>query len=60
MFKILYNGYKINPMDITPKNDKESLKLYVDAMCFAAHDINLLLLLISYATGRIYIIEDYV
>ena len=26
----------------------------------AAHDINLLLLLISYATGRIYIIEDYV
>ena len=43
MFRSLHNGYKINPLDIKPKNYKESLKLYMDAMCFAAHDINLYL-----------------
>ena len=43
MYPNLYNGYKINPVEITPVNDKESLGLYVDALCFAAHDINLYL-----------------
>ena len=44
MFPNLYNDYKLKqPIDIIPTNDKESLKLYVDAMCFAAHDINLYL-----------------
>ena len=44
MFPSLYNDYKLNkPLDITPMNDKESLMLYVDALGFAAHDINLYL-----------------
>lgn len=44
MFPSLYNGYKLEkPLDITPMNDKESLMLYVDAIGFAAHDINLYL-----------------
>lgn len=44
MFPSLYNGYKLEkPLDVTPMNDKESLMLYVDAICFAAHDINLYL-----------------
>ena len=41
MFPSLYNEYKIKPMDIMPKSDKEALMLYVDALSFAAHDINL-------------------
>ena len=43
MFPSLYNEYKIKPMDIMPKSDKEALMLYVDALSFAAHDINLYL-----------------
>ena len=43
MFPTLYNGYKVKPMDIMPKSDKEALMLYVDALSFAAHDINLYL-----------------
>jgi hypothetical protein len=44
MFPDIYNSYKNNkPYDITPKNDKESLLLYVDTLGFAAHDINLYL-----------------
>lgn len=43
MFPSLYNEYKVKPIDIMPKSDKEALLLYVDAMSFAAHDINLYL-----------------
>lgn len=44
MFPNLYNGYKLDkPLDIKPNNDKQSLLLYVDALSFAAHDINLYL-----------------
>lgn len=44
MFPDLYNSYRIDkPYDLMPNNDKESLLLYVDAIGFAAHDINLYL-----------------
>lgn len=43
MFPSLYNEYKVKPIDIMPKSDKEALLLYVDALSFAAHDINLYL-----------------
>ncbi len=44
MFNSLYNGYKINkPIELIASNEKDKLKLYLDAMCFAAHDINLYL-----------------
>lgn len=39
MFPKLYNGYKLtNPLPLD-----NSLKTYLDAICFAAHDINLYL-----------------
>lgn len=43
MFPSLYNEYKVKPIDIMPKSDKEAILLYVDALSFAAHDINLYL-----------------
>lgn len=44
MFPDLYNGYKLSkPIDIKITNDKDSLMLYVNALEFAAHDINLYL-----------------
>lgn len=43
MYPNLYNGYKINPADITPANDQAQLLTYLDALCFAMIDINLYL-----------------
>lgn len=44
MFPDLYNQYKVNkPFDISPKNEKEELLTYIDAYCFAAHEMNLYL-----------------
>jgi spore coat protein JB len=43
MFPNLYNGYKINPMEITPANEQADLLTYLDALCFATVDINLYL-----------------
>lgn len=44
MFKELYNDYKMsNPIMLDPKNEQEDMKLYLDSLCFAAHDINLYL-----------------
>ena len=43
MYPNLYNGYKINPTDITPANDQAQLLTYLDALCFAMIDINLYL-----------------
>lgn len=44
MFPDLYNTYKISrPYDIKPMNDQAELLTYIDAYCFAAHDLNLYL-----------------
>lgn len=44
MFPDLYNTYKIpRPYDIKPMNEQAELLTYVDAYCFAAHDLNLYL-----------------
>ncbi len=44
MFPDLYNQYKISkPYDIEPMNEQAQLLTYVDALCFARHDIQLYL-----------------
>ncbi len=44
MFPDLYNTYKIDrPYDIRPKNEQAEMLTYIDAYCFAAHDLNLYL-----------------
>lgn len=44
MFPDLYNGYKISkPFEVEPMNEQAELLTYVDAYCFAAHDLNLYL-----------------
>lgn len=44
MFPDLYNQYKVtSPFDIVPKNEEEDLLTYIDAYCFAAHEMNLYL-----------------
>lgn len=40
----LYNQYKVSkPLDIEPLNEQAQLLIYVDALTFAAHDLNLYL-----------------
>ena len=44
MFPDLYNQYKVSkPFDVEPMNEQAQLLTYVDALSFAAHDINLFL-----------------
>lgn len=44
MFPNLYNQYKIpKPYEIEPMNEQAQLLTYVDALCFARHDIQLYL-----------------
>lgn len=44
MFPDLYNTYKIpRPYDVKPMNEQAELLTYIDAYCFAAHDLNLYL-----------------
>jgi len=44
MFPDLYNTYKVNkPFEIQPMNEQAELLTYLDAYCFAAHDLNLYL-----------------
>lgn len=44
MFPDLYNQYKVSkPFDVQPMNEQAQLLTYVDALSFAAHDINLYL-----------------
>lgn len=44
MFPELYNQYKIaKPFDIEPMNEQAQMLTYVDALTFAAHDLNLYL-----------------
>lgn len=59
MFPSLYNEYRVKPIDIMPKNDKESLLLYVDALSFAAHDINLYLDIYPNDTDMIQLFNQY-
>lgn len=43
MFPNLYNGYKVNPIEIKPANEQARMLTYLDSLSFAAHDINLYL-----------------
>ncbi|MBR2857732.1 spore coat protein CotJB [bacterium] len=44
MFPDLYNTYKISkPFDIRPLNEQAEILTYIDAYCFAAHELNLYL-----------------
>ena len=59
MFPDLYNDYKIMAIDIMTKNDKESLMLYLNAISFAAHDINLYLDIYSNDKDMIELFNQY-
>lgn len=44
MFPNLYDPYKINrPFEVEPMNEQAELLTYIDALSFAAHDLNLYL-----------------
>ena len=44
MYKNLYDPYKMNePYQIRPMNEQAKLLTYIDALCFAAIDLNLYL-----------------
>jgi len=43
MYKSLYNTYKVDAYNLNPSNNKKSLELYIDALCFACNDIKLYL-----------------
>jgi spore coat protein JB len=44
MFQDLYNSYKItNPINLDATTKQEEMLIYLDALCFAAHDISLYL-----------------
>lgn len=43
MYPNLYNGYKVNPIEINPGNEQARLLTNLDALCFALTDINLYL-----------------
>ena len=43
MFPNLYNGYKINPVELKPTNEKEDMFYKLHSLCFALIDINLYL-----------------
>lgn len=43
MYPNLYNGYKINPVEIKPLNEQARMLTYLDALCFATIDLNLYL-----------------
>lgn len=44
MFPELYNQYKISkPYEIRPENKQAEILTYIDAYCFAAHELNLYL-----------------
>lgn len=43
LFLNLYNGYKVNPMDLKPANEQAQLLTYLDSLDFATIDINLYL-----------------
>ena len=43
MYPNLYNGYKVNPIEIKPANEQARMLTYLDALCFAAIDLNLYL-----------------
>lgn len=44
MFPNLYDEYKIKrPFEVEPMNDQAELLTYIDALTFAAHDLNLYL-----------------
>ena len=44
MFPDIYNQFKITkPFEVEPMNEQAELLTYLDAYCFAAHDLNLFL-----------------
>ena len=44
MFPDIYNEFKINkPFEVEPINEQAEMLTYLDAYCFAAHDLNLFL-----------------
>ena len=43
LYQSLYNGYKVNPMDLKPINEQAKMLTQLDSLCFAITDINLYL-----------------
>ena len=43
IFPDLYNGYKVNPIDLKPINEQAKLLTELDSICFALTDMNLYL-----------------
>lgn len=43
LYKSLYNGYKVNPMDLKPANEQAKMLTQLDSLCFATTDLNLYL-----------------
>ena len=42
-FPHLYNGYKVNPIDLKPMNEQAKMLTTLDSLCFALTDLNLYL-----------------
>lgn len=43
LYQSLYNGYKINPIELRPINEQAKMLTQLDSLCFAMTDINLYL-----------------
>lgn len=42
-FPHLYNGYKVNPIDLKPMNEQAKMLTTLDSLCFVLTDLNLYL-----------------
>ena len=43
LYQSLYNGYKVNPIELRPANEQAKMLTTLDSLCFAMTDINLYL-----------------
>lgn len=61
MFMNLYNEYKnYQPASLKPKNDQEKMLFNLQAICFAAHELNLYLDLHPEDQSMITLFNDYI
>lgn len=61
MFMNLYNEYKnYQPVSLKPKNDQEKMLFNLQAICFAAHELNLYLDLHPEDQSMITLFNDYI
>ena len=60
MFENLYSGYKdYKPQELRPRNEQEKMLYNIQAICFAAHDLNLYLDMNPNDQSMITLFNDY-